>query len=701
MALIYRAADATPLAVGSIGAAFHNWRWPREDEVIRYLQTLLVPRAGWIAAMLFGICSVQTATAAVPDIVLVEDFESGVPNSLDGNQGQFQSGASKVDALRDRTFFHGRGQRGTSLRIRADKQEGGFCGVWFQFFDSKAAKKKFFNAKPYGYLSFWIRGQTGGEQFTVKMADRGWVEKQDSLPLGEIRKFLPTGVSRNWQEVLIPLNDAASLDLENLGGLTFHFSSVGQSVIYVDDICFKTTAEVKLSPNSPEGQEQAIARHAAPRTMWLWKLDELLEQETAREALFDLCAREGIEQLWVQISYKVDPLSVQIASVNGKSNAARVQLRHEEQLRRFLSAAHRTRLQVHALDGDPEHCVRAKHSVPLGVVDAIIAFNQASPPDQRFDGIHFDNEPHALLGWHDRTRREKMLKEFLDLNTECQRRVRTQSGLTFGVDIPFWWHHNDSQTGKPTGEVTFNGKKKPASWHCIDLFDNVGVMNYRDSADGADGMVVHGQDLLAYADNNKGARVFMGVETIMPTPSDTWYVVGLPRKRFEMALRGPGREFADLSRYEGFRLRRIDDGRNVHVGLEVPTSPDAAEADRFGHALKAIAEKFGASSGHLPGNAVAQSRAAAENAVRVDPELRNFRNRDIVNTGETEIAGFQVTSIMLPKITFGDNTYDDFQSQVSAAESSFRDYKKFGGMAVHSFESFQMLARPLHAAARR
>ena len=55
--------------------------------MIRYLRTLLVPRAGWIAAMLFGICWVQTATAAVPDVVLVEDFESGVPNSLDGNQG--------------------------------------------------------------------------------------------------------------------------------------------------------------------------------------------------------------------------------------------------------------------------------------------------------------------------------------------------------------------------------------------------------------------------------------------------------------------------------------------------------------------------------------------------------------------------------------------------------------------------------------
>ncbi len=672
--------------------------------MIRHLRTMISPRAGWLAAIFLFLglsTAAHFANAAVPSVALIDDFESGIPNVLDGYHGSFQSGTSKVDLLRDTTFFHGVGKRGTSLRIRANKQEDGFCGVWFQCFDSKAAKKKFFNAKPFGYLSFWIRGQTGGETFTVKVADGAWVAKEDSLPLGELRKYLPNGVNRNWQEVLIPLSDAAALDLEHFGGLTFLFSTPGQSVIYVDDICFKTTAEVKLSPNLPETQEQAIAKRAAPRTMWLWKLDELLEQETARENLFDLCAHEGIEQLWVQVSYKVDPLSVQVASTGGKTTAANVQLRHEEPLRQFLAAAHRARLQVHALDGDPEHCVRARHAVPLGVVDAIIAFNQTSSPDQRFDGIHFDNEPHALLGWHDRSRREKMLKDFLDLNAECQRRVRTQSGLTFGVDIPFWWHHTDPQTGKAIGEVTFNGKKKAASWHCLDLFDNVGLMNYRDSADGADGMVVHGQDLLAYADNNKGARIFMGVETIMPTPTDTWYVVGLPRKRFEAALRGPGREFADLCRYDGFRLRRIDDGQNVHVGLEVPMLPDTNEVDRFGRALKTIAEKFGASSNNLTANTVAQSRTAAETAVRVDPELRNFRNRNIANVGGTEIAGFQATNIMLPKITFGDNTYDDFQTQVTAAENSFRDYKKFGGMAVHSFESFQMLARPPSVTARR
>lgn len=680
-----------------------SWNLSDEADVNRLIFNVSRPRCGWriYVTLIVGVWLWASAVqAAAPQLALVDDFEHGIPNAMDGGHGRFQSGVSRIDILRDKSIFHG-APNGTSLRIRADKQEDGFCGVWIQFFDNKAAKKRFLDARPFAYLSFWIRGQVGGECFKVKMSDRSWVEKEDSLELGEIRKFLPDGVSRQWREVLIPLKEVTALDLSNLGGLTLLFHSAGQTTIYVDDICFKTSAEARLNPNTPVNLERQIVRHGAPRTMWLWKLGEFLDNETAREGLFDLCADEGIEQLWVQVGYKTDPMSTLNSQPNGRAAPARVELRHTEKLRAFLAAAHKTRLQVHALDGDPEYSARPKHSIPLGVVEAIIAFNQASPPEQRFDGIHFDNEPHAMLGWCDRTRRERMLKEFLDVHVECQRRVRTQSGLTFGVDLPFWLHHVDKQTGKPVGEVTFNGKKKPASWHCVDLLDNVGIMNYRDSADGADGMVVHGQDILRYADDTKGARVFMGVETSVSAPSDTWFVVGLPRKRFEAAIRGTAREFGDLCRYEGFRVKHLDDGQNIHIGLEVPLSPNGDESARFQRAMRTISDKFGAAGQNLPAASIVQLRAAAETAVRIDPELGNFRNRDLAHPGRPEIPAFQATSEMLPKITFGDDNYDLFLEQVKAAENSFRSYKKFGGMAVHSYESFQLLLRRPNIALRQ
>ena len=63
-------------------------------------------------------------------------------------------------------------------------------------------------------------------------------------------------------------------------------------------------------------------------------------------------------------------------------------------------------------------------------------------------------------------------------------------------------------------------------------------------------------------------------------------------------------------------------------------------------------EKFGAAGQNLTANVIAQLRAAAETAVRVDPELGNFRNRDLANPGRAEIPAFQATSEMLSKITF-------------------------------------------------
>ena len=110
---------------------------------------MISPRAGWLAVLflfLGTLSDTRFAHGAVPDVVLIDDFESGIPNALDGYHGAFQSGSSKIDLLRDTTFFHGEGKRGTSLRIRANKQDDGFCGVWLQCFDSKAAKKKFFDS---------------------------------------------------------------------------------------------------------------------------------------------------------------------------------------------------------------------------------------------------------------------------------------------------------------------------------------------------------------------------------------------------------------------------------------------------------------------------------------------------------------------------------------------------------------------------
>ncbi len=640
--------------------------------------------------------AVSLAEAAPPaKLLLVDDFEGGQQNRLGGFHEKYQAGDSV--AVLDRNARVHRGRAGSSLFVQADRRATGYCGVWLQFFNFRASQRKYFDASPYSYLSFWVKGHAGDERFTVKLADRKWIEKEDSIAVGEIRQYLPKGVTTNWQEVLVPLAAIKSLDLQQLGGLTIDFTSPGRHAVYIDDISFKVTASI-ATPQNETASGTGSSAATSPRAMWLWESRVVLHDPAQREQLFTFCRDEAIEQLWMQLDYRIagqSPHEV-IAPTTGSSASApakqvTIQLPDPAAWRRFLTEAHQARIQVHALDGYPEFALKPQHAAPLAVVDAVIDFNRESTPEQRFDGIHFDNEPYLLLGWEDRTRREQILREFLELNVECQRRVRTQSGLTFGIDIPFWWQELDEATGKPQGEVTFAGKKKPASHHCIDLLDQVGIMNYRDAAEGADGLIAHGQDLLTYADKAGAARIHMGVETFLSPPADVWFVVGLPRKRFEAVVRGAGRELASLSRVDGLRLHRLDDGQNVHVGLELPLEPTADDLQRIQSHLTQIAERFGAISPGVSRAQVAAFRNQADTAVRVDPEWSGFRTRDIARASGPELAAFVATNTMLPKITFADNTLDDLHAQLKSAEESFRRSKQFGGMALHSYESFQKL----------
>ncbi len=671
---------------------------------------------------LFLCVSLALEAAPPAKLLLVDDFEGGQQNKLGGFHEKYQSGDSIAVIARDANVRRGRG--GSSLSVQADRRATGYCGVWLQFFNFRAPLRQYFDTRPFGYLSFWVKGQAGGEQFTVKLADGRWIEKEDSLAVGEIRRFLPKGVTTQWQEVLVPLATLKGLDLQYLGGLTLDFTSPGRHVVWIDDISFKTTATM-ATPLMEVASTEAAATTVTPRAMWLWESQGVLQDAAQREELFTFCRNESIEQLWMQLDYQVvgrlpreavvvplnPPASTGLTPTSTASPSTAATKKPPVQhvtctlpdpgaWRRFLEEAHQARLQVHALDGYPEFALKPQHAVPLAVVDAVIAFNRESSAEQRFDGIHFDNEPYLLLGWEDRTRREQILREFLELNVECQRRVRTQSGLSFGIDIPFWWQELDTVTGKAQGEVTFGGKKKPASHHCIDLLDQVGIMNYRDAAEGADGMIAHGQELLAYADHAGAARIHMGVETFQSPPADVWFVVGLPRKRFEAIVRGAGKELAALSRVDGLRLHRLDDGQHVHVGLELPTDPTDADLARVQQHLAQIAERFGAIAPSVPRSQIALARNQAEGFVRLDPEWSGFRSRDIVTTSGPELAGFLATTVMLSKITFADNTLDELHRQLSSAETTFRRTKHFAGTAIHSYESFRKLGNVKRLAAQ-
>ncbi|MGH8518787.1 MAG: hypothetical protein ACREUE_15155 [Panacagrimonas sp.] len=239
------------------------------------------------------------------------------------------------------------------------------------------------------------------------------------------------------------------------------------------------------------------ATQASPsRALWVWDSAPLLQDPSARQRFLEFCAARDIGIAWLQVS----------RSPGGN------RLQHEQQWRQLLHDAHRSGVSIHALDGAPDYARRERHYAVLELVDTVIRFNREAVPGQRFDGTHLDIEPYQLAGWQLPLIRERLLAEYLELNARVQRTVRAEGGLEYGVDIPFWWQYRDEQTGAAIGDVTFEGVRKPASFHILDLVDNAGIMDYRNMADGSDGIIAHARGLLEYA-NTTRAKVFVGVET--------------------------------------------------------------------------------------------------------------------------------------------------------------------------------------------
>ncbi|MDD5067199.1 MAG: gliding motility-associated C-terminal domain-containing protein, partial [bacterium] len=84
----------------------------------------------------------------------------------------------------------------------------------------------------YKELSFAVRGERSGNQFTVTFNDEKGSVKE--LPLSE---FLPYGVSDTWQTVSLPLRkfiDFRKLDFRHITTLAFTFT--GKDILYLDEI---------------------------------------------------------------------------------------------------------------------------------------------------------------------------------------------------------------------------------------------------------------------------------------------------------------------------------------------------------------------------------------------------------------------------------------------------------------------------------
>ncbi|QNB00847.1 hypothetical protein [Massilia sp. Se16.2.3] len=239
----------------------------------------------------------------------------------------------------------------------------------------------------------------------------------------------------------------------------------------------------------------APAAATAPRAIWTWEEDsyDMLEQPAAAGRAIDFLKSKSVDTVFLY------------ADAFGGRNLIVTQ---PQLYRRLVRRLHASGMKAYALLGSgylhTERYVLPQHRAQaLAMLQRVLDYNKSAAPEERFDGINVDIEPHILAEWS--TRKMELLAHFVDLSGALMR-AKHASGqdLPLGPAIPFWLDGILLDHG---------GEKKPVSEHVQDLYDYVALMDYRDHALGGDGIVSHAMDELAYADK-VGKRVLIGVETL-------------------------------------------------------------------------------------------------------------------------------------------------------------------------------------------
>lgn len=174
------------------------------------------------------------------------------------------------------------------------------------------------------------------------------------------------------------------------------------------------------------------------------------------------------------------------------------------------------------------------------MLQRVLDYNEAAPLEERFDGINLDIEPHILAEWP--TRKMELLANFLDMS-DALMRVKARSGqaLPVGPAIPFWLDGI---------QLDWHGRRKPVNQHVQDIYDYVALMDYRDHADGGDGLVSHAMDELAYGETI-GRPVLIGIET-MPNELKKVSFNHLGEADLERELAATARSVGGMRAFGGF-----------------------------------------------------------------------------------------------------------------------------------------------------
>lgn len=231
-----------------------------------------------------------------------------------------------------------------------------------------------------------------------------------------------------------------------------------------------------------------------PRAIWMWEAAsfQMLDHEHIAAENMAFMKAKGITTLYLYAD-----------SFEGQTKIASQKYLYAALIKRL----HKEGFQVYALLGSwylktQRYVLPAERQAARRMFQRVLEFNASVEPEAQFDGINLDIEPHMLAEWD--TKKLKLLSDWIDLSHDfMQLKKASRQSLMVGPAIPFWLDGI---------QINWGGVLKPVSEHLQDAYDYVALMDYRDRAEGGDGMISHAANEIAYA-NRIGKKVMLGIET--------------------------------------------------------------------------------------------------------------------------------------------------------------------------------------------
>jgi len=471
-----------------------------------------------------------------PDELLVDDFDVGLTSGLAQQRknrlGSFQGTFSMRPsfAVITKSSEVRRGTHGQSLVIDYRK-EAGWCG-WYTLLNGV-------DVTPYNTLSFWVKGEKGGEKFEIGLSDERMQNlEMDAFFLGCATSFIPGGyVTKEWKEVKVPLARASSeLNLSRMGSLVFWLKYGGEGRIYVEDVKFKNDPEISKVEEYNAPQAQRDPQH--PRALWVWKIDPVLNVKQ-RQDLFELCRRTGIAVVYLFFPEFSEPPPAD----------------YFQALAEYLKESHGLGIKVEALTGNPVWSLAENHQLCLNWIGFFLDYNKQKPAEERIDGVSLDVEPYLTAEWEKDKGRIKA--DYLQLLGKCRELIDSYNqGFRLGIAIPFFYDKEDGGNFERS---------------ILNYVDYLALMDYYDTPkdiierarfhiDLAEEMkkkVVIGFETQDLVEMNQGKRRNTFIE-------EGW-------EEMERRLDIVKQEFSSKTSFEGFAIHHYDSYKLMTRGKNVPT----------------------------------------------------------------------------------------------------------------------------------